>query len=286
LFENLAAKKNIVFNIEVNDDSDVFIKADEVKLKQVLINLIANAIKFTSQGKVTLKLTLQNYPDFVNGNFEVTDTGIGIKEQNIDAIFESFTQADANTTRKYGGTGLGLTIATGLLKVMGSQLNVSSQYGSGSSFSFNLQMPKSIIGNTDVGSFDSLSQKISEFKELPSLHVLLAEDNSINQLVAQKMLQKWKVNVQLAKNGQEACELVANNKFDVVLMDLDMPVMDGYEATQNIQALHKQLPIVALTAASFDNMHEILGNKGFAHVIQKPFMPASLYEVLLPYANN
>jgi signal transduction histidine kinase/CheY-like chemotaxis protein len=285
LFENLAATKGINFEVVTDSKCDVFVKADEVKIKQVIINIVANAIKFTHKGSVTLRLHITNNPDYVDAHFAVTDTGIGIKEQKINTIFESFTQADANTTRKYGGSGLGLTIATGLLKVMGGQLSVESQFGQGSSFSFNLQLPKSIIGNT-IDNLPEQDVSITSFTALPKLTVLLAEDNAINQIVAQKMLQKWQVKVHLATNGQEALQLVQLHNFNVVLMDLDMPIMDGYEATTKIKQHNANLPIVALTAASFENMQHILQQKGFAQVVQKPFMPVNLYNAIASYNNN
>ncbi len=283
IFENTANLKKIDFGIEVNGDADIFLKGDEIKLSQVLINLIGNSIKFTDKGFTKLIITIkENNEDagFTNLHFSVTDSGIGIHKKHQEKIFESFTQADENTTRKFGGTGLGITISEKILHLMNSKLNVESELGKGSTFSFEIQLKKSsFVPNSklDLNTIINYS--------LPGTRILLAEDNKINQIVAKRFLEKWNATVTIVENGKEAVDASLANEYDIVLMDLDMPVMDGYEATTLINERQSAIPIVALTAASFENMQEYLVKKGFVDVVQKPFIPHEFYKKLTTILN-
>ncbi|HEY6502822.1 MAG TPA: response regulator [Chitinophagaceae bacterium] len=278
IFSGTAQLKGIRLNIDTVGPIDIFVKGDEVRLSQILINLLGNAFKFTEKGSITFKTeildnsTSENY----KVRFSVADTGIGIKEENIGKIFESFSQADQHTTRRFGGTGLGLSLAGKILGLMNSELIVESEYAKGSVFFFDIELPK--------------SSKISPVKTIPNIQnndalsnikILLAEDNKVNQVVANRILQKWKANVFIASNGQEAVELSQQHKFDVILMDLDMPVMDGYESASIIKGHFPEMPVIALTAAAFDDMNTYLVNKGFTSVVQKPFMPDELYNKII-----
>lgn len=274
IFENTAQYKKLEFKILINGNADIYVKGDEIKLNQVLFNLLGNAFKFTEEGTVTLSITVSDTPS-ANGklsiSFAVQDSGIGIREEDRQKIFESFTQADSLTTRKFGGTGLGITISEKLLNLMGSALQLQSEYGRGSRFWFHMEMSKSsyepaIKKELNAGNY-----------ELPNLKILMAEDNKINQMVAKKILEKWKVQVTIAENGLEAFTAAVKNDFDVILMDLDMPVMDGYESAAKIRLQKPQALIVALTAAAFDDMDIHLRKKGFTDVLQKPFKPFDLY---------
>jgi signal transduction histidine kinase len=276
IFENTAKLKKIDFSIEVIGDADIFLMGDEIKLSQVLINLIGNSIKFTEKGFTKLTITIHEDigdGEFYKLHFAVTDSGIGIHKKHQEKIFESFTQADANTTRRFGGSGLGITISDKILQMMQSKLYVQSELGKGSTFWFEVHLKKSsfvpqnkiIIKNTGTYS-------------LPGTNILLAEDNKINQMVAKRFLEKWNAKVTVVDNGKTAMDAAIAGKYDIILMDLDMPVMDGYQATALIKETHPDIPIIALTAASFDDMQEYLIKKGFVDVVQKPFMPDELYK--------
>jgi signal transduction histidine kinase/CheY-like chemotaxis protein len=273
IFTGTAQLKGLKYNIEINGNADVFVKGDEVRLSQVLINLLGNAFKFTESGSVTLKINIKQHEEkrhYMVG-FAVADTGIGIKSEHTGKIFESFTQADANTTRKFGGTGLGLSIASKIVTLMGGTLQVKSEPGVLTIFSFNIRLHMSSAGNIQWP-----APKANQTIALKPLHILLAEDNKINQLVASKILQKWQHKVVIANNGKEALNFIREKTFDVVLMDLDMPIMDGYEATEIIKQQLPHPPVIALTAASFDDMENYLTKKGFVNVVQKPFAPEDL----------
>jgi signal transduction histidine kinase/CheY-like chemotaxis protein len=274
VFENTARYKKINFKITAHGNADVYVKGDEVKLNQVLFNLIGNAVKFTEEGTIHLHVTVAASPlptGKIPVKFLVEDTGIGIKKEDQEKIFESFTQADSLTTRKFGGTGLGITISEKLLNLMQSGLKLESEYGKGSRFWFTVEL--------DASSYEPVVKK--EMKpghyELSDVNILMAEDNRINQMVAKKLLEKWKARVTVTENGVEAFDAAIAGDYDVILMDLDMPVMDGYESVAKIRAHKPGALIIALTAAAFDDMDIHLRRKGFNDVIQKPFKPHDLY---------
>ncbi len=278
IFENTAKLKKIDFGIEVEGDADIFLIGDEIKLSQVLINLIGNSIKFTEKGftKLIIKIDEETAEaGFTNLHFSVTDSGIGIHKKHQEKIFESFTQADENTTRKFGGTGLGITISEKILHLMNSTLKVESELGKGSTFWFEVALKKSSFIPKN-----KLDLKTDTNYSLPNTKILMAEDNKVNQIVAKRFLEKWNATVTIVENGKDAVEAALTNGYDIILMDLDMPIMDGYEATALIKAQDVTIPIVALTAASFENMQEYLIKKGFVDVVQKPFMPDEFYKKL------
>lgn len=276
IFENTAKLKKIDFGIEVMGNADIFLKGDEIKLSQVLINLIGNSIKFTDKGFTKLIIAIEkNVEDeaYCKLRFSVSDSGIGIHKRHQEKIFESFVQADANTTRKFGGSGLGITISEKILQMMKSKLNVESELGKGSTFWFDVQLEKS-----SYISKNKMEIKDSGNYSLPETSILLAEDNKINQMVAKRFLERWNAKVALANNGKEAYQQAMHNEYDIILMDLDMPIMDGYQSTYLIKETLPNIPIIALTAASFENMNEYLLKKGFVDVLQKPFVPDDLYK--------
>jgi signal transduction histidine kinase/CheY-like chemotaxis protein/PAS domain-containing protein len=278
IFENTAKLKKIDFGIEVEGDADIFLRGDEIKLSQVLINLLGNSIKFTEKGfsKLNIKINENRVESgFTNLYFSVSDSGIGIHKKHQEKIFESFTQADENTTRKFGGSGLGITISEKILHLMNSKLHVESELGKGSTFSFEIALKKSSFIPKN-----KLDLKNTTDYSLPNTNILLAEDNKINQIVAKRFLEKWNAMVTIVENGKQAVEAALANQYDIILMDLDMPIMDGYEATALIKEQNSSIPIIALTAASFENMQEYLIKKGFVDVVQKPFMPDEFYKKL------
>ncbi len=273
LFRGTAKLKALQFNVETEGEVDIFLKGDEIRLGQVLINLLGNAFKFTEKGNVTLKIIRVE-----TGNtkgctlkFIVSDTGIGIKGDNLIKIFESFSQADSRTTRKFGGTGLGLSISEKIIELMGSRLLVESLYGKGTVFSFEITIP---YCSQQAVPLRKVPEEVKS--DLTGVNILLAEDNKVNQIVASRLLKKMNATVLIAENGKEAAECNGQGNFDIILMDLDMPVMDGYESAALIKSTHPHTPVIALTAAAFDDMHNFLANKGFDDVVQKPFAPDEL----------
>jgi CheY-like chemotaxis protein len=211
-------------------------------------------------------------------SFSVTDTGIGISADRQQVIFEPFIQASADTTRHYGGTGLGLAIVKRLLKLFNSTIELESQPGKGSVFSFAIQF------NVYKGKINPVSIYTAVNSSLESLSILIAEDNPVNALLLVKLLSKWNIKAIVTNNGQEAVDKLLSNTFDVVLMDLHMPVMDGYQATLAIRSLNEPakalVPIIALTASVSHNIHDKIKEAGMNDYLSKPFQPASLYEKL------
>jgi signal transduction histidine kinase/ActR/RegA family two-component response regulator len=278
IFSTTTKLKGIGFKITVTGTDDIYVKGDEVSLSQVLINLIGNAIKFTEHGTVELSVTIRESEESpcYHLDFCVIDTGIGIKKEHFSKIFEGFNQADQKTTRKYGGTGLGLSISDKILSLMNSQLMVESEFGKGSRFFFSVALQKSSYMRPAKPLAESLIKKAI----LPGIKILLAEDNSINQIVAQRILEKWQSKVTVVDNGLQAFEAIKQNQYNIVLMDLDMPVMDGYESLGLIKTVCPEMPVIALTAASFDDMDAFLKKKGFNGVVQKPFVKDDLFNAI------
>ncbi len=267
---------DIKFEVNIDPQLDIEIISDETRLLQILNNLISNAWKFTKKGKITVTARAEkNENQQVSVYFSVADTGIGIPQAKIRQIFDSFTQADTETTRKYGGTGLGLAISKYLVNKMGGEINVNSEVDKGSCFcftlNFNVNRKKSYVNEASL----------KQLNGLDGLRVLLAEDNPVNMMVAKRFLQKWNLQVDEAVNGLEAVELYNNNKYDLLLIDLEMPEMDGNEVTAYIRAKDQEIPIVAFTAAVYDDMQADLLKKGFTEFITKPFRPEDLHKKIL-----
>jgi signal transduction histidine kinase len=269
-FANQFEKQQLYFKLENNDKNlNYNIIGDDMRLIQVLNNLLSNALKFTHKGGVTFNIhTTLLSEQKIQVKFEVIDTGIGIKSDSFNQIFESFVQADLNTTRQYGGTGLGLTISKKLVEVFGSTLKIESEVNQGSNFYFTAIFDR--IDNIIENNVEN------ELKHLTGLKILIAEDNKINMLIAKKFLLKWGVLLTEAKDGKEAIELFAKDKFDLILLDLEMPIIDGYTALQEIRKQDKDIPAIAFTAAVFDNLQTSLIKKGFTDYISKPFLPEEL----------
>ncbi len=272
----------IVVNIDENVPQNVI--GDPTRLAQVLNNLLSNAAKFTENGTVTLDINLQKEEEKnVLLDFAITDTGIGIPEDKLDHIFESFTQACSSTTRKFGGTGLGLAIIKKILEHQGSAINVKSTVGEGSTFYFTVQLEKGTA--PDV----SAIQEETTLKSLKGTKVLLVEDNKINQLIANRFLAKWDISYDVADNGAIALEKVQDNDYDIVLMDLQMPTMDGYTATAKIRNLqddkYKELPIIALTASAMLEERNRVYTVGMNDYVTKPFNPSELYSAINKHVN-
>lgn len=269
-------RKNIDLIINKSDDIPASLIGDSTRLTQVLINLIGNAVKFTDDGYVKLNITTtKTARECVRLCFEVSDTGIGIPADKLDTIFEPFAQAETTTTRKYGGTGLGLCITKKLLDLQNSRILVNSIPGEGTTFSFELNFGK---GENPIGIL--VPFKGTSAQKLDGLKVLLVEDTDMNVIVASQYLEKWGIKVEVATNGQIALQKVQEAIFDLVLMDLKMPIMDGFAATQAIRKLgptHEKLPIIAITADTDLATQRRVYETDMNDYVTKPFNPRDLY---------
>ncbi len=282
-FYNRFEEKQLELKLEIDPELDALIMADDVRLVQVINNMLSNALKFTEKGYVKLEARLKKHEEGkMEVLFSVQDTGIGIPTDVQHRIFDSFWQVYNESTRKYGGTGLGLTICQRLLQLMNSKLLLESTQDKGSKFYFtitfpvvSINQPSSIKGETDLS-------------DLSGYRILIAEDNLINMMIAKKILEDWKAVVTPCENGKIAMDVLAkDNNYNLVLMDLEMPEMDGYTALKEIKLLHGHLPVVAFTAALMDNnMYTSLVEQGFKDCILKPFQPAHLLSKIKKYATK
>jgi CheY-like chemotaxis protein len=250
------------------------VKGDNFRLSQVLNNLISNAIKFTRQGRVTLKVQLEKHDDqnYLT-RFSVVDTGIGIAEDKKDKIFEQFTQANSDTTRLYGGTGLGLSISSKLVELMGSVIKVDSELGRGSSFYFSLMLHKATKIETGTP-----AQKpfIRDPNSLKDKRILLAEDNPFNANIARRFIEGWGAKMDLVLDGQQALEFALRKKYDLILMDVQMPVLDGFSCSKAIRKHLPDIPIIIVTASPKNEIMEKIISSGINGFVSKPFKPNEL----------
>ncbi len=283
ILHSLKAEQKGVFLVQQVDESlPELLMGDPTRLRQVIVNLVSNALKFTRQGEVKIIVDVVNKgADSVALKIAVIDTGIGIPQAAQETLFNAFTQADGSTTRKYGGTGLGLAIVSQLIDLMGGSLGVDSVEGDGSEFWFSVSLQCAKQAQKVVGEIANKS-KVLQF----DAKILLVEDNPINQMVAQKMLEKVGVKPILANNGVEALKLLNEQSFDLVLMDCQMPEMDGFDATREIRrldimALNQQpLPVVAMTANVMSGDRERCLDVGMDDYIGKPVQRDQLASVL------
>jgi signal transduction histidine kinase len=264
-----ADSKNLKLIYEIDDTLPQLINGDKLRTAQVLINIVSNAVKFSEIG--TVKLTVQKMKEdnsAVTIYFEVSDNGIGIDADNRELIFDSFTQADAETTRKYGGTGLGLSISKKLVDKMGGILEVKDNTPEGSIFYFTISFAKVAIANH--------TNNETAIKNLTGKNILLVEDNAVNMMVAKRMLTKWGAAVTEATDGKKGLQLFNQKTFDLLLIDLEMPEMDGTQMIKEIRKTDNQIPAIAFTAAAYENIFTDLLQKGFSAFVPKPFVPKNL----------
>lgn len=276
----IADTKRIDFRYSVDSSVPKILRGDPYRLNQILTNLVNNAIKFTQNGFVELTVKLHEKAENKYWLFfSVRDSGIGIAEDKLGEIFESFTQADTSVTRRFGGTGLGLTITKSLVKMMNGELAVRSTLGEGTEFTVVIPFNEGKTVEVNIEQdFDTHSL------ELKGIDVLLVEDNRINKLLVSTLFDKWGVNYDWAENGEEAIEFLKKKKFNLILMDVQMPVMSGLEATEIIRKVLKlELPIIALTAHAFKEDAKKCIDSGMDDVIVKPFEPFLLYNKLISH---
>jgi signal transduction histidine kinase len=259
----------------IEEKVPTFIVGDSVRLAQIFFNLVGNALKFTEKGKVTVTTeVVGESDDAIELKFSISDTGIGIPEEKQKDIFEAFTQASTSTTREYGGTGLGLAITRMLVEKMGGYIDLKSKPNEGSTFTVNLKFKKSQKDQPEE------TAVVDNIHSLEGVNVLIVEDNEINRNIVSRLLTKWNAITDTAENGRVAVQKVMKNKYNLVLMDLHMPEMNGYDAALKIREMegeyYKTLPILAITASAFAEDRKKICASGMNGYIIKPFHPAKL----------
>ncbi len=275
----VADQKNIQLISQIDSLIPDNVIADPVRLNQILLNLADNALKFTDKGCISITvLQKENTPENIKLEFIVADTGIGIPASKINTIFESFTQAESDTTRKYGGTGLGLTIAKQLIEQQKGEIKVTSKEGKGTTFTFTFNFKPA---NKDSAEEKNKRENM-KIHSLEGLHILLVEDNIMNQRVAKYTVEKWGAKMSIADCGAKALEMVAQNNYDLILMDIQMPEMNGIQCTSKIRKeLKSTTPIMAMTASVMQGERENCIKAGMNDYISKPFNPAELNQKIL-----
>lgn len=283
-FSIQAGKKKLGFKLNLDSSLPNILSGDSDKLIQVLFNLLSNAIKFTDQGSIHVDVTVdKSYDEEVKVKFSVQDTGIGIPKEQIGHIFDDFFQLDSADIRKCGGAGLGLTISKNLVQLMGGKLEAKSEYGKGSTFYFKVKFK--ILKNQKKDIKNVISKKTDEFFEVnPPLKICVIEDESINHYIIKSFLEKKKCIVTIANNGREALQLLDKQTFDVILMDIYMPEVDGFELAKLIRQIEKlqgrYTPIIAVTASIMNEDIDIYYNLGIDDYIAKPFKKEQLYSAI------
>jgi len=299
LFALDAHNKGLSLATAMDNENIIFAKGDAVRLQQILINLIGNALKFTEKGGITIGVQQLDATPQLKLRFQVTDTGIGIDAVKRQGIFDAFTQADASTTRKHGGTGLGLTISRQLVAMMDGTIGVESIEGKGSTFWFTVNLEKGskeLAGERDdnIPTFkerSALSDSAKEAKDWSYLRILLAEDNLVNQQVIIATLEQFGCQVDAVNNGREVLTAITQESYDLVFMDCQMSEMDGYDATRNIRRLEqaskgRHMPIIALTANAMHGDREKCLAAGMDDYLPKPFKMEQVYAILIRYAKR
>ena len=280
--QNLANDKRITLKLEIDPTLNRKIIGDPTRTSQVLNNLVHNAIKFTKEGSVCLSLCAEKIEhEQITLKIAVTDTGIGIAPEKQQLIFERFTQADSSTSRSFGGTGLGLSISKKILEMQGCQLRLKSELGKGSTFCFTQTF--TLTGEPVMVNHPVQEQPQNDIKALQDIAILLVEDNPLNVLVAKAFLERCGAVIDVATNGEEGIEKFDSTRHRLVLMDLEMPVMDGYEATRLLRNKGESLPVIALTASLPKEVESEVYAAGLTDIIVKPFDPDELFRVILQH---
>jgi len=308
LVKNVIESNSVLIRPGVELISDIQLESvptvlgDSHRVSQILLNFFSNAAKFTSSGSIRFSARINEFiptpsrDPSDSGNkmvvleFRCRDTGIGITLETMQGLFKPFKQADSSTTRKFGGTGLGLAITHSLVSAMGGQITLYSTLGSGSEFVWTLKFncASQSKSPTSLGKEDGLINRVDNLRR--RLKVLLVEDNEFNQLIISKILVNLSCDVILANNGLEAVQIASKSSFDIILMDIQMPIMDGYEATKCIRQATKDktqgIPIVGLTANADQRTRETCISYGMSEVVTKPIQAATLLELLRRFENS
>jgi CheY-like chemotaxis protein len=296
MFALRASEKRLALLCDLAPTLPERVRGDSGRLRQIILNLVGNAIKFTNSGEVALRAEPESREgDELTLRFTVSDTGIGIPQEKLESIFSPFTQADSSTTRKYGGTGLGLTISARLASMMGGRISVESELGRGSRFCLFVRMEAlaptiesdTIAVPESSSSEEALPREVTARREL---HILLAEDNRVNQAVASRILAKLGHSLVIANNGLEAIEQLKQQAFDLVLMDVQMPEMDGILATKVIRehekSTHDHIPIIAMTAHAMTGDRDRCLAAGMDGFVSKPITPEEVDAAILAALND
>jgi CheY-like chemotaxis protein len=294
-------EKQLGFDFQMDPEVPLHLVGDPDRLRQILLNLIGNAIKFTARGSIRLRVFLEPCPPQTGEkaeelllHFSVSDTGIGIPANKLVLIFEAFRQADGSTTRKFGGTGLGLAICSRLTELMGGRIWVESQEGRGSTFHFTTRFeraPQAALSESfDLGRLDNMITAWENGPAPRALQILIAEDNAVNRKLAVRLLERRGHSLTLASTGREALAAFEKATFDLILMDVQMPDMDGLEATEEIRAQEKHTglhtPIVALTAHALKGDRERCESAGMDGYINKPIEAARFIQMVEEHASG
>ncbi|MDI1317934.1 ATP-binding protein [Flavobacterium sp.] len=279
--ESMIRENNNKITVYFDDEFCAEIISDPLRISQIINNLLSNAIKFTKNGLIEIRVkTLNKSQNNIVFKTEIIDNGIGIDLDKFDAIFEKFSQLDSSTSRKYGGSGLGLVITKNLLKLFNSEIHITSEANKGCNFSFILDLPLNV---NQLDNYSSNLEKDVQIHMLDGMKVLLVEDNLINIKVAEKILHHWNIVLDVAQNGLIGLEKFYANTYDLILMDLSMPVMDGYEASAKIRIVNSTIPIIALTATTSYLCLEKALQIGVNEYVIKPFIPKDLNQKLFKY---
>jgi len=280
-----AKKKGIEILLRMHPRKAVWVNGDSVRIRQILINLLSNAIKFTSKGYVRIKMTINSDdPENLGIDVKVTDTGIGIPEDKISLLFKKFSQTEKNTAHKFGGTGLGLAICKQLVELMDGRIGVESTFGKGSTFWFQISLPSAQAPDAKAIPAKKKKKKIAVSGDQPL--ILLAEDNVVNQTIAKHMLTKGGYQVDTVSDGEQAVKKATTKKYALILMDCQMPYLDGYEASKKIREYEKEIgeknsvPIIALTANAMQGDREKCIVAGMTDYLSKPFEKEQILAVL------
>ena len=284
-----AKEKRLSIEVKNDDKKEIILLGDPVRLSQILINLINNAIKFTHKGKIIIDISSSEPLDNItNVTFKVIDTGIGIDKEKVNSIFDTFKQADESITRKFGGTGLGLTISKQLVELQGGKISVSSELNVGTTFTFVIPYTPGSNEDIIVSEMDVLSFKAKKtVRSLAGMRVLLVEDNDINRMYAATILKKWHCEIDEAENGQIALEKLRKQDYELILMDIHMPILDGIEAARSIRTSFakpkSEVPIIAFTANALKGDKDKYLDAGMNAYISKPFMPDELFHIMAKF---
>ncbi|MBD3906106.1 ATP-binding protein [Chryseobacterium sp. Ch-15] len=278
-FVERAKEKGLTISSKIDSSIPDTLNGDATRLTQILVNLIGNAIKFTHQGSITIEISnKQQTENEVIVGFKVSDTGIGIDKDKLNEVFERFNQGEDSTTRNFGGTGLGLSIVKSLIQLQNGNIEVASEQGKGTTFHFYIPYE---IAKEQITTIPSVNTQYFKDKSNAPLKVLVVDDNAINQSLMKHLLSQWNIDFETANNGLEAVEFLRNNDCDLVLMDIQMPQMDGYVATQTIrEELKLNTPIIAMTAHALAGERERCMSRGMNEYISKPIIEEELFKII------
>ncbi|MBU3821899.1 response regulator [Flavobacteriaceae bacterium XHP0103] len=290
---NSAQDNNVKIHFEYDNHLQENYIADQLKISQILINLIGNSIKFTKDGDIWIRVyKIEQQDKFFTLRFEVEDNGIGISEDKQENMFESFSQGSIQINRKYGGTGLGLSIVKGLIDILKGKIFVKSELGKGTTFYFEIPLENTEQQETDIEIASKKETPInkSEDLDLSNVKILVVEDNKINQMITKKILTKMELKCDIVDNGEGAVDMIKNNQYDIILMDIHMPGISGIEATKIVRSFDKELTIFALTAVTIEDKMQEFEEAGFTDIIPKPFkqeeFEKKLYNALSKNSNG